>query len=286
MDQAKDLYAVLGVAKDAEQAEIKKAYYKLALRLHPDKNAGDKEASAKFQSLQRIYSVLGDPEKRKIYDQTGSLQHSEDVEGEDLADLAKYFRSVYKKVTEDDIDAFEGQYRGSEEERGDLLKYYQQFKGNMDTVFVWVMLSRPELDSHRFMDTLEQAIAAGEVKRYKAFSRWARDVATKPRPKDPLARRARRSGAGGESSMDALKAAIMARPNVDQMADKLLAKYGKPPKERGSQKKRKGSQEPSEEEFMAARQRVEARAAAACTVTAKVVLEGSPACGKKRGKKA
>lgn len=51
------------MAKDASHAEIKKAYHKLALQLHPDKNPGEEEASAKFQSLQQIYSVLGDQEK-------------------------------------------------------------------------------------------------------------------------------------------------------------------------------------------------------------------------------
>jgi DnaJ family protein C protein 9 len=55
-------------------------------------------------------------------------------------------------------------YRGSEEERSDLLKYYMRFKGDMDRVFSWLMLSRPDLDSHRFRDALEVAIAAGELK--------------------------------------------------------------------------------------------------------------------------
>jgi len=52
-------------------------------------------------------------------------------------------------------------YRGSAEERADLLRLYQQLGGNMTRVFDWMMLSRPDLDSHRFRDTIEAAIAAG-----------------------------------------------------------------------------------------------------------------------------
>jgi DnaJ family protein C protein 9 len=52
-------------------------------------------------------------------------------------------------------------YRGSAEERADLLQLYQQHSGGMARVFDWLMLSRPELDSHRFRDIIEAAIAAG-----------------------------------------------------------------------------------------------------------------------------
>jgi hypothetical protein len=56
-------------------------------------------------------------------------------------------------------------YRGGGEERADLLRHYQQFKGRMVRVFEWVMLSEPDKDSHRFMDALEAAIAAGAHRR-------------------------------------------------------------------------------------------------------------------------
>jgi molecular chaperone DnaJ len=64
----KDYYAVLGVAKDASQAEIKKAYRKLAQKNHPDANPGDAEAEARFKEINEAYDVLGDPEERKEYD--------------------------------------------------------------------------------------------------------------------------------------------------------------------------------------------------------------------------
>lgn len=55
-------------------------------------------------------------------------------------------------------------YRGSAEERADLLQLVNRFRGDMRAVFDWLMLSRTDLDSHRFRDTLEQAVAAGRSK--------------------------------------------------------------------------------------------------------------------------
>jgi len=68
----KTLYDTLGVAKNAPQDEIKKAYRKLAREFHPDKNAGDKDAEERFKEVQTAYDVLSDAEKRKQYDRFGA----------------------------------------------------------------------------------------------------------------------------------------------------------------------------------------------------------------------
>src|SRR5512143_819913 len=70
---AADLYQELGVEKSASEAEIKKAYRKLASKLHPDKNPGDKRAEAKFKAVNRAYQTLSDAKKRALYDEFGDV---------------------------------------------------------------------------------------------------------------------------------------------------------------------------------------------------------------------
>src|SRR5690349_5385235 len=69
--QYKDYYKILGVDKNASQDDIKKAYRKLAVKYHPDKTKGDKASEEKFKEANEANEVLGNPEKRKKYDELG-----------------------------------------------------------------------------------------------------------------------------------------------------------------------------------------------------------------------
>jgi len=69
----KDFYKVLGVAKDVSEADLKKTYRKLARQYHPDSNAGDAKAEARFKEISEAYSVLADPEQRAEYDQVRAM---------------------------------------------------------------------------------------------------------------------------------------------------------------------------------------------------------------------
>jgi len=91
-----DYYEILGVDRNASKAEIKKAYRKLALKYHPDKNP-DKEAESKFKDISEAYAVLYDDEKRKLYDQYGHAGIDQRYSAEDIfrgADFGDIFRGM------------------------------------------------------------------------------------------------------------------------------------------------------------------------------------------------
>ncbi|XP_042513716.1 chaperone protein dnaJ 6-like isoform X2 [Macadamia integrifolia] len=246
----KSLYEILGVESTASQQEIKKAYYKLALRLHPDKNPDDEEAKEKFQQLQKVMSILGDEEKRSLYDQTGCVDDA-DLVGDVAQNLQEYFRTMYNEVTEADIEEFEANYRGSDSEVKDLKDLYQKYKGKMNRLFCSMLCSDPMLDSHRFKDILDAAIAAEELKETKAYRRWAQKISETPPPTNPLKRRREKSKK--ESGADLLAVITQRRSQrkeqFDSMFSSLVARYNGGP----------SNPEPTEEEFEAARERVESR---------------------------
>lgn len=246
----KSLYEILGVEKAASQQEIKKAYYKLALRLHPDKNPGDEEAKEKFQQLQKVISILSDEEKRAVYDQTGCVDDT-DLAGDVVENLKSFFRTMYKKVTDADIEEFEANYRGSDSEKKDLIDLYRKFKGNMNKLFCSMLCSDPKLDSHRFKDMLDEAIAARELKESKAYKKWAKKVSEMKPPTSSL----RRKGKSNKQPESDLFAIISQRRNerkdrFDSMFSSLVSKYGS-----------NAESEPTEEEFEAAKRKVESKEA-------------------------
>ncbi|CAM9003445.1 unnamed protein product [Rhodiola kirilowii] len=239
------LYEILGVERAASQQEIKKAYYKLALRLHPDKNPGDEEAKEKFQQLQKVISILGDEDKRAVYDQTGCVDDA-DLAGDASQNLKEFLSTMYKKVTEADIEEFEANYRGSETEKKDLIKLYDEYKGNMNRLFCSMICSDPKLDSHRFKDIIDEAIAAGDLKEAKVYKKWAKKVSETEPPTEPLKPKNKR-----KKESDNLFAMISQRQaerkdKFNSMFSSLEAKYGG-----GS------SSLPTEEEFEATRKKLE-----------------------------
>ncbi|CAH2053932.1 unnamed protein product [Thlaspi arvense] len=242
----KTLYEVLGVEATATPQEIRKAYHKLALRLHPDKNKDDEEAKEKFQQLQKVISILGDEEKRAVYDQTGSVDDA-DLSGDVVDNLRDFFKAMYKKVTEEDIEEFEANYRGSESESKDLIELYKKFKGNMSRLFCSMLCSNPKLDSHRFKDVIDEAIAAGEVKSTKAYRKWAKEIAEIKPPTSPTKRR-RKAKKGAEKDLYALisQRRDERKEKFDTMFSSLVSRYGS-----------NADSEPNEEEFEAAKRKLE-----------------------------
>jgi len=97
----RDYYEVLGVAKNATEAELKKAYRQVAKKYHPDTNPGDAEAEAKFKEAAEAYKVLGDPESRAKYDQFGHAAFDPNsgmgggFGGFDFSDMGDIFGDIF-----------------------------------------------------------------------------------------------------------------------------------------------------------------------------------------------
>ena len=104
----KNYYQILGVDKKASQDEIKKAYRKLAVKYHPDKNPGDKAAEEKFKEISEANEVLGDPEKRKQYDKLGANWKQYQHAGFDQDAYTGGGRRTYSYGGPDDSEYFSG----------------------------------------------------------------------------------------------------------------------------------------------------------------------------------
>jgi curved DNA-binding protein len=137
---ADDYYKILGVEKNADQEDIKKAYRKLALKFHPDRNPNNREAEEQFKKISEAYAVLSDQEKRKQYDNFGSDKFSQRYSHDDIFrdfDINQILRDMGFGGVSGTNRAFRGTggkrgsytYRG-DESFGDLFgqggqKYYQ-----------------------------------------------------------------------------------------------------------------------------------------------------------------
>ncbi|HEY8369991.1 MAG TPA: molecular chaperone DnaJ [Thermodesulfobacteriota bacterium] len=124
MSQKRDYYEVLGVSRDASAEELKKAYRRLALKYHPDKNPGNKEAEERFKEVSEAYQVLSDAEKRRAYDQFGHMGAEAGFGGFRPGDFgAGSFNDLFNDLFGDLFGQAAGGTRRPRGRRGDDLRY-------------------------------------------------------------------------------------------------------------------------------------------------------------------
>lgn len=213
-----DIYAILEVQNTATTNEISKAYKKLALKHHPDKG-GDK---TKFQALSLAHSILSDEEKRKVYDETGTLDENNGLSDQDFDFWYGYFRNLFPKVTIADINNLQTQYVGSEEEKTDIIAAYAKYEGDLHKMMEVIMFAE-EGEEKRICDLIESAIAEGlleENKRYKKTkAEYLKKVSSKKRKKQ--------SKEDSKDAEEALVAAITKRhSSTSSLASSMAKKYG------------------------------------------------------------
>lgn len=112
----KDYYQILGVERSATEEEIKKTYRRLALKYHPDRNPGNKEAEEKFKEINEAYACLSDPQKRANYDAFGTAEGI----GAGFGDFASTFGDIFGNIFEDFFGPFAGKRRLRPQKGADL----------------------------------------------------------------------------------------------------------------------------------------------------------------------
>ncbi|KAK6956973.1 hypothetical protein Daesc_002256 [Daldinia eschscholtzii] len=275
-----DPYEVLGLERTANEGQIKSAYRKLALKNHPDKVPEDQKQKAHeaFQSIAFAYAVLSNPARRKRYDETGST--SESIVDSDGFSWSDFYREQYRDtVTADAIEKFAKQYKGSDEEKDDILIAYEEYKGKMDKIYESVMLSDVLEDDERFRAIIDEAISNKDVPAFKAYtqeSKKSKEARIKAAQKESVeaeeyakelgvhdklfGKKDKKDGKGkGKKGSSEDDLAALIRSNQQGRAnflDNLAAKYGATPGAKKGKKRASPEEEPSEEAFQAAAARL------------------------------
>ncbi|KAH8243167.1 hypothetical protein KR032_005178 [Drosophila birchii] len=240
----RDVYKLLELKKTASEKEVKKAYHKLSLLVHPDRVPEDQkeEATEKFKVLSKLYQVLTDTQKRALYDEQGLIDDDDGVENK-LSSWLDLWSKIFKPISEEDINNFEKDYIDSEMERRDITKAYLGGKGCINYLMNHIPFMKVE-DEPRIKKIVEGMIAAGDVPEYKIFTeepaakrkkrhqKYARESKEAEVIKQRIQRQKKEkdeqdlAANGGDLQQMILARRNQRESNFGTLMDRLMEKYG------------------------------------------------------------
>lgn len=146
---------------------MKKAYYKLSLKVHPDRVPEEEKdlATEKFKVLSKIFDVLTDSSKKTLYDERGII----DDDDCSISTLMDWWAKIFKPITINDIEEYKTKYIGSEEEKIDIMNAYLDGKGCWNYMLDHVQFMNIE-DEPRIFEIVKEMIDSDIVKEFKMFT--------------------------------------------------------------------------------------------------------------------
>ncbi|XP_046909485.2 dnaJ homolog subfamily C member 9 [Dermatophagoides farinae] len=166
----KNLYEILEISKTANENEIKSAYRKKSLKVHPDRvQAASQKESAKraFQILTKVHCVLSNDEYRKVYDESGMIITDENsfTDLSTFDEFMNYWRTLFPRIDAKKLDDFEQNYVGSSEEEKDLKNLYVKFEGDLNMIYEYFYF----YDEDRVTGMLNKLIDMNEIPAFDLF---------------------------------------------------------------------------------------------------------------------
>ncbi|XP_022194355.2 dnaJ homolog subfamily C member 9 [Nilaparvata lugens] len=256
--KCRDFYEILQISRTASEKEVRKAYHKLSLQVHPDRVKDDEklDATERFKVLGKIHSILSDSEKRAVYNSTGKWEEDDDSDDMETKDWGAYWRSLFREITIEEINSYEKKYKGSDEETADLKRAYMSRQGDMDHILEAVPFTHTE-EEPRLRQIIDGLIASGDLpefpewnnespkKKERRRKRWEREAQEAARLEAQHEKqRKRRSSSAVAELNGSLENALLERrkqreSQMDSLLESLTAKYCNPkPKKRSSTRKK------------------------------------------------
>jgi DnaJ homolog subfamily C member 9 len=212
---------------------VKKAYYKQALKYHPDRVTEEEkeDATEKFKILAKVHEVLSSDDRRKLYDEQGIVDDDDDEKFG--ASWLEAFKHLFKPISDSDIDNYRKQYIGSEIERGDIKKAYVNGKGCINYLMEHVPFMSVE-DEPRIADIINEMIKSEDVPEFIAFTnepkskrdRRHKKYARESKEAEEIKEKMKKQNDENDLAKQIMKRNQDRGNNFDSFMDKLMEKYG------------------------------------------------------------